>query len=176
MLPHKPDFHRTFQILLASAVSGISHALTNATYCQLLSSHLDLLMSLLTTAGYMPILSINTLSYRKHSERTRKWGGGCDTICISYLNFWLTSIRKALIIFTVLAEYLRDGCILVFQLASKIQLHLLVFTPAKEGGFTKPYFLFSHQKCSFFLYCKPYHVIFFSKHCSRITSMQIFQP
>ena len=41
--PQSPVSRRTFQILLPSAASGASHTLTDATFCQLLSGHPDLL-------------------------------------------------------------------------------------------------------------------------------------
>ena len=98
---HNSVSHRTFQILLASAVSVTSHTWTNATHCRPLSSHPDLLMSRLTTAGCMTNLPAHILSYRNIQR----------------------GLRKTLILFApVSAVYLRDMCILVCQLAPNTSL------------------------------------------------------
>ena len=74
------------------AMSEISHRLTNATCCQLISCHLDVPMSLLTTAGYMPNLTSHScrIHAQSPSERTNK---GDNTASIS------SSIRETLIFF-----------------------------------------------------------------------------
>lgn len=153
-----PVSHRTFQITLASAVSGVSHILINAEFWQLLSSHPDLLTPLLTTQD------ISRISLRAHfpAENIQR---GLESGDISYLDSSLTSIKEILIISTTgLAECLRDTCTLIFQMF--LHLHncphlsatcsLSVFTSAKGRGLLTFTYSFPHQKCSLLLYRKPH--------------------
>ena len=94
------------------AMSEISHRLTNATCCQLISCHLDVLISLLTVAGYVPNLFINTHSHREHSERTSK-GDNTASIC--------SSIKETLIFFFFLAFYFVLDSVCA-QLLQRVQL------------------------------------------------------
>lgn len=155
MNPPQSSLHRTFQIILASAVSGVSHTFIDATFCQLLSSHADLLMPLPTMAGDRLTLLLSTFLI-ENIYRGLERGG------ISYLASCLTSIKENLIVFTaVLAD---------FQLAShscncpprSATCSLSVFTSARGRRLTNVYLHFlSHQKSSLLLYHKPHQVSLF---------------
>lgn len=124
-IPHSPVSHRTFQIILLSSVSGVSHTLINATFYQLLSS--------LTTAGYMPNPLEAHFPMEKMQSRLEREGS-------SYLDTYLPSINKTLIISTYFLSQVSQGhrhlsfsigfsCIYLPSCLCYMQP--LVYTPAK---------------------------------------------